>query len=178
MPRVGSILLLLILAVLWLFPEWFGLTNGNPTRTVDGATVIARDGDTLTAAGQDYRLHGIDAPEYAQTCKTATGADWRCGKVARDELAAIVKGRTLVCEERARDKYGRIVATCTDDQGRDVARAMIDRGLAVSFGGFADGPYASDEVIAKGKRHGLWQGTFEAPSSWRATHPRAPVATR
>ena len=177
MRRTGSILLLLALGVLWLFPEWFGL-SGRPTRTVEGATVIVRDGDTLSAAGQDYRLHGIDAPELTQTCKTASGSDWACGKDARTALVALVKVRTLNCQERARDKFRRIVATCIDDRGEDLARAMIDRGLAVSFGGFADGPYASDEVIAKGKRHGLWQGTFEAPSSWRATHPRAPVKTR
>ncbi len=175
---MGSILLLLVLAVLWLFPEWFGLTNGHPTRTVDGATVIARDGDTLTAARQDYRLHGIDAPEYRQICKTAAGADWRCGKDARNALAVMMKGRTLVCEERARDKFGRIVATCIDDRGNDIARAMIERGLAASFGGFGEGPYAAEESIAKAARRGLWQGPFEAPSSWRTAHPRAPVATR
>lgn len=178
MRRMGSIILLLALGMLWLFPEWFGLGSDRPTRTVDGATAIARDGDTLTSAGKDYRLHGIDAPEYRQTCKTAAGADWDCGKQARTALAALVKGRTLTCEERARDKFGRIVATCTDDRGNDIARTMIGSGLATSFGGFGEAPYAAEEAIAKAARRGLWQGAFEAPSSWRTTHPRAPVATR
>jgi len=178
MRRMGSVVLLLALGMLWLFPEWFGIGSRRPTRTVDGATVIARDGDTLTAAGQGYRLHGIDAPEYMQVCKTAAGADWRCGKDARSALAEMMRGRTLACEERARDKYGRIVVTCTDDQGEDLARAMVERGLAVSFGGFAEGPYAAEETIAKAARRGVWQVAFEAPSLWRATHPRAPVATR
>ncbi len=172
------ILLLLLLLALWLFPEWFGLTSGRPTRSVDGATVIIRDGDTLAIDKQDYRLHGIDAPEFTQVCKTATGVDWPCGKAARSELVALVKGRTLACEERVRDKYNRVVATCIDDKGQDIARTMIERGLAVSFGGFAEGPYAADEAIAKTARRGMWQGAFEPPSSWRTTHPRAPVANR
>lgn len=172
------ILVLLLLTALWLFPDWFGLSNAHPTRTVDGATVIIRDGDTMTIDKQDYRLHGIDAPEFTQICKTATGIDWPCGKAARTELVTLVKSRTLACEERARDKYNRVVATCTDDQGNDVARTMIERGMAVSFGGFAEGPYAADEAIAKSARRGLWQGAFEPPSSWRTSHPRKPVANR
>jgi endonuclease YncB( thermonuclease family) len=178
MRRWGSVLVLLLLAVLWLFPEWFGLSSGRATRTVDGAAIIVRDGDTMTIARQDYRLHGIDAPEFTQICKTAAGADWPCGKEARTELVALVKGRTLHCEERARDKYNRVVATCIDDNGKDVARSMMERGFAVSFGGFAEGPYAADEATARTARRGLWQGTFEPPSSWRAMHPRAPVANR
>ncbi len=177
MRRFVPVLLLFVLGALWLLPERFGLP-GKPAHPVDGATVIVRDGDTLFAAGQDYRLHGIDAPEYEQPCKTATGTDWQCGKEARTELAALVRGRKLTCEERARDKYGRIVATCVDDKGNDIARIMAERGFAVSFGGFGDGPYAGEEAIAKAARRGLWQGSFEAPASWRATHPRAVVARR
>jgi endonuclease YncB( thermonuclease family) len=178
MRRWSSVFLLVGLLLVWLFPEWFGLASGQPTRTVDGATVIVRDGDTMTVDKQDYRLHGIDAPEFTQLCKNAAGADWPCGKQARAELVTLVKGRTLACEERARDKYQRIVATCTDDEGKDVARSMIERGLAVSFGGFAEGPYAADEAVAKAARRGLWQGSFEQPSSWRTTHQRVPVANR
>ncbi len=178
MRHWGSVLLLLALAVLWLFPEWFGFSNARPTRSVDGAIIVIRDGDTMTIAHQDYRLHGIDAPEFTQVCKTGAGADWPCGKTARAALVTLVKGRTLTCEERARDKYNRVVATCIDDNGKDIARSMIEHGLAVSFGGFASGPYATDEAIAKTARRGLWQGTFDPPSSWRTTHLRTPVANR
>ena len=37
-------------------------------RKADGATVVVRDGDTLKIDGQDYRLYGIDAPEFTQLC--------------------------------------------------------------------------------------------------------------
>lgn len=178
MRRWGSVLLLLALAIVWLFPEWFGLPRGLPSRTVDGAIIVVRDGDTLTIDKQDYRLHGIDAPEFKQICKTAAGADWPCGQAARTELVALIKGRILTCEERARDKYSRVVTTCMDDHGDDVARTMVERGLAVSFGGFAEGPYASEEALARTAKRGLWQGAFEPPASWRTTHPRTPVANR
>lgn len=175
--RCVPVLLLFVLGALWLFPERFGF-RGKRAHAVDGATVIVRDGDTLVAAGQDYRLHGIDAPEYLQICKTASGTDWQCGKEARAALAALVQGRALRCEERARDKFGRIVATCMDGAGNDIASTMAERGLAVSFDGFGRGPYAAEEALAKAARRGLWQGLFEAPASWRARHPRTRVARR
>ena len=178
MRRWGSILLLIALLTIWLYPEWFGLSSVRPTRSADGAAIIVRDGDTLTIEKQDYRLHGIDAPEFNQMCKTAEGSDWPCGKLARAGLAALIAGRKIACEERAHDKYGRVVATCRDDKGSDIARLMIERGLAVSFGGFAEGPYAAEEALAQSAKRGLWQGAFDPPSSWRTTHPRTPVANR
>ena len=39
------------------------------------------DGDILELAGATYRLEGIDAPEYAQTCKSLT---WDRGKELAD----------------------------------------------------------------------------------------------
>jgi endonuclease YncB( thermonuclease family) len=178
MRRWGSILCLIALLTVWLYPEWFGLSNARPTRSADGAAIIVRDGDTLTIEKQDYRLHGIDAPEFNQICKTATGTDWPCGKLARANLVALIAGHKLSCEERAHDKYGRVVATCLDDKGSDIARSMIERGLAVSFGGFAEGPYAAEEALAHTAKRGLWQGAFDPPSSWRTSHPRTPVANR
>ena len=35
----------------------------------------AIDGDSLTVDGKEVRLHGIDAPEFNQTCKKG-GQDW------------------------------------------------------------------------------------------------------
>jgi endonuclease YncB( thermonuclease family) len=157
--------------MLWLYPEWLGLGQAQVSET-SGDKIVLRDGDSFTLGPQDYRLHGIDAPEFSQICKDKTGLAWACGKLARAELQSIVQGHTLSCEERAHDKYHRIVATCRDEQGRDIARAMAERGMAVSFGGFAEGPYASEEADAKTAKRGLWQGSFDPPSSWRAVHPR------
>lgn len=176
--RTAVILLLVLLFLIWLFPERFGLPGSRPIRKVDGATVIVRDGDTLKIAGQDYRLHGIDAPEFTQICKTAAGSDWPCGKEAREALVKLVGTNALECEERAKDKYNRVVATCRTASGVDLAQQMAEQGMAVSFGGFAEGSYAAEEATAKAARRGVWQGAFDPPSSWRATHPRTPIASR
>ena len=167
----GTLLLLAALTLLWLYPEWFGL-GAAETRSANGGMIVVRDGDTLTIGTLDYRLHGIDAPEYSQICKDESGLDWPCGKAARLALEALVKGHSIICEVRARDNYGRAVATCRDELGRDLSRAMAEQGLAVSFGGFGEGPYADEEGEAKAAKRGLWRGSFEPPASWRADHPR------
>ncbi len=143
-----------------------------PTHAAKGEAITIRDGDTITIGAQDFRLHGIDSPEYNQICKDAANNALPCGKAARAELAGLVRGHTIACEGRAKDKYQRTVATCRDETGRDLSRTMAERGLAVSFGGFAEGPYAAEEADAKRARRGLWSGSFDPPSSWRAEHPR------
>ncbi len=163
---------LLFLASLWLYPEAYGLIGGGETIAATGEKIAVRDGDTLTIGTQDQRLHGIDAPEFSQICQDEKGADWPCGKLARVEMQTLVGGHVISCDVRARDKYQRNVATCRDESGRDLGRTMVERGLAVSFGGFAEGPYASDEADAKAAKRGLWRGRFDPPSSWRAGHPR------
>src|SRR4029453_9677723 len=71
------------------------------------ASVI--DGDTIEIHGQRIRLFGIDAPESRQTCE-ANGQTYRCGQQAALSLADHVGQRTVACEERDTDRYGRIVA--------------------------------------------------------------------
>lgn len=169
-----SVLLLILLTLLWLYPEWLGL-GALETRAAQGEAIIVRDGDTMTIGGLDQRLHGADAPEYEQVCQDGKARDWPCGRQARDTLVILLAGRTINCAERARDKYGRVVATCHDERGVDLARAMIEAGMAVNMGGFTDGPYADEEAQAKAKRIGLWRGRFDPPANWRETHPRAPT---
>ncbi len=162
---------LAILLTLWLYPEQFGL-QASESVSASGEMIKVRDGDTLTIGEQDYRLQGIDAPEFSQICKDEKGADWPCGKLARAEMVGLVHGHSLTCAEHARDKFQRVVATCIDEHGVDISRAMAVAGMAVSFGGFGEGPYAQEELGAKEAKRGIWRGTFETPSSWRHTHPR------
>ena len=64
------------------------------------------DGDTLDVGGVRIRLHGIDAPESEQSCR-AGGRRWSCGREATRALAGRIGKRTVGCQERDRDRYGR-----------------------------------------------------------------------
>lgn len=128
----------------------------------------ASDGDTLSLTGISVRLHGIDAPELAQSC-TRDGASWACGREAADRLAGLVAGKSVRCEQQGIDDYGRIVATCRAG-GIDLAAAMVDAGLAIALPHFTTA-YVPNEARAREQRRGIWAGTFERPGDYRAAHP-------
>ena len=129
----------------------------------------AADGDSLDLSGISVRLFGVDAPELAQECERG-GAPWACGKQAASKLASLVSGKSVLCEQRDVDDYGRIVATCRAGS-IDLAGAMVDAGLAVALPHFSD-RYVAAEARARAAGTGLWSGTFQTPADYRAAHPR------
>jgi endonuclease YncB( thermonuclease family) len=126
----------------------------------------AIDGDSLRKAGQEYRLHGIDAPELHQECERGDGSPYPCGRLAREELRRLVSGRTLDCAVRDQDRYGRLVATCRAG-GEDINSEMVRRGWAIAYRRHGM-DYNRDEAAARDARRGIWQGTFTNPETWRA----------
>lgn len=126
-------------------------------------TARVADGDSLVLDGERIRLQGIDAPELTQTC-TRVGADYPCGREAREALARLVAGRSVSCESRQRDRYERVLATCVAG-GVEVNRAMVEAGWAVAYG-----DYSEAEAAAREARRGLWAGAFERPQDWRRIH--------
>ena len=91
-----------------------------------GQTVV--DGDTIKLEGMTYRIWGIDAAETKHAC--ADG--WMAGREATAAMLELVKGRTITCEARARDRYGRTVELCRAD-GVDLGAAMVSAGMAWAF---------------------------------------------
>lgn len=57
---------------------------------------IVNDGDSITLGSTRVRLRGIDAPEYSQLC-TKDGADYACGKLAREALVRLAAGKAVSC---------------------------------------------------------------------------------
>lgn len=166
--KAGYIAALIGLFMLWVFSDRL-----LPPQEIRAERVHATDGDTLTLDAKVYRIQGIDAPEYRQTCKDAKGLDWPCGKAARAQLVALVTPGSLVCQPQAQDKYGRSVVRCSSATVPDIGAAMVQAGLAINFGGFADGPYIDEESEARQAKRGIWQGEFDRPEDWRAAHPRS-----
>ena len=50
------------------------------------------DGDTIHINQTKIRLHGIDAPEMKQTCRTSEGKEQLCGQLAKQALERLVRG--------------------------------------------------------------------------------------
>ena len=132
------------------------------TCNLDGRVTV-NDGDSLTLGTERIRLRGVDAPEFGQTCRK-DGADYPCGRRARERLVALIAGRPVSCSGWERDKYDRLLATCTVD-GADLNRRLVETGWALGYG-----DYAAEESAARGESAGLWAGSFERPRDWRETH--------
>ena len=94
------------------------------------ASVI--DADTIEIHGQRIRLHGIDAPESSQTCLDAGGRTWRCGQRAALALQDLIGRRTVTCDERDVDRYGRIVGRCLVGEV-DINEWLVAQGLALAY---------------------------------------------
>ncbi len=126
------------------------------------------DGDSLRLRGVDIRLHGIDAPEFRQTCRDSSGRSYACGKRATAHLRKFVGQREITCHRITTDRHGRMVARCTLPNGEDIGQHMVRDGWAVAFVRYSRA-YVSDERAARAARRGMWSGRFIPPAAWRRT---------
>lgn len=171
--RAGALFLLAlppIAALAVTAPE-----NGQPAIISGAGRVI--DGDTLDVGQTRIRLEGIDAPELTQTCQTATGATWECGKAAAAMLRKLVEHKEIACDRTGTDRYHRTLATCFVD-GIDIEEAMVRAGLAWAFVKYST-TYVGIEAEARQEKIGVWQGLAQAPwdfrrNEWQVAEVAAP----
>jgi endonuclease YncB( thermonuclease family) len=168
---LGKLIALLLVVILAVLIERYCTPEVSPFGP--GAKIVSIDGDTLNAGnGAEYRLFGIDAPELQQTCNESDGKSWLCGRAAKAKLTTILNRGNVNCEERATDRFGRIVAICSAEGVPDIGEALVRDGYAIDLGSAAGNPYADAEAEAKTSKRGIWRGTFERPSDWREARPR------
>ncbi len=132
-----------------------------PNHIIGRASVI--DGDTIEIRGQSIRLFGIDALEDDQKC-LADGARRRCAQRAANALAAKIGRRNVVCEKRARDRYGRIVGVCHAG-GDDLNAWLVAEGWALAYRRYSL-LYVAQEERARLAKKGVWATRFVKP--WEA----------
>lgn len=168
--RKTKTLLVFILAIggSWAFARW---ASSEEIIVINGKAVSVIDGDSFKDIDAEYRIYGIDAPEYRQSCKDAADRDWPCGKSARTALEGALREGEYSCEVHARDQYGRTIVTCLSGE-KDLGAAMVTQGHAMSADNFDQVIYGAEEGQAEKAKRGIWQGAFEKPSNWRAAHPR------
>ena len=131
------------------------------------------DGDTLHIGEEKIRLFGVDAPEKGQTCIGPDGQSWACGLWATEQLQEKLDGGQLRCEGQDRDRYGRLLATCTVN-GRDVAKDLVEEGAVLAFRRYSS-RYVGAENAARAAGRGVWSGEMTAPWAHRAAKSQ-PVA--
>ncbi len=138
----------------------------------DGRGINVQDGDSFIISQTTVRLDGIDAPELKQNCISADGSIWRCGGEARNQLTKLLRKGDVRCVPRAKDRFGRAVATCSARDTPDIAEAMVRLGWAINAAKLGEGKYAAAEEEARNAKRGIWAGQFERPSVFRFQNPR------
>ncbi len=157
-----------ILIVFGLSIAFLGLQESD-LLNLEGGNARAKDGDSLVLAGTEIRLHGIDAPELDQRCNSVTGT-YACGRKAREALRNLLRGQTITCQARNKDRYGRTVATCRNKYV-DINREMVRQGWAAAYVRHSFS-YVLAQNDAKASNRGIWQGRFEMPEAYRIRHRR------
>ena len=141
--------------------------SGPPVK--GNATV--RDADTLDIGEETFRLLGVDALEFNQSCvREGETATWPCGRQAARALTAHIRGQTLSCVGEARDRFGRTLAACRVGDA-DIAEWLVQNGWAFDSGRFGLGSYTAPEREAANAKRGAWSGSFDKPWEWRPEHP-------
>ena len=167
---IKSWITFLLIIIALISAKWFGIGErgiNSTGRVTDGpeGTVFVVDGDSINIGRERIRLYGIDAPEALQTCKDSAGAVYDCGQRSTEALKNLLRGKTIRCESRGNDEYGRVVAICVAD-GVDVNAQQVESGMAVAYRDITT-LYVSNEETAKQNRRGLWAGSFELPWDYR-----------
>ena len=160
---------LILFSLLILF---FSTQSYSQEKFISGSShnVKVIDGDTITIHGEKVRLHGIDAPEMEQICRTKKNNPYACGVIAKELLHSwISKSKNKIyCYYFERDRYKRIIGKCYLGPGSNSSlnKRMVEYGYAVAYTRYSN-DYIESQNRAKEKSLGIWTGKFDLPEEWR-----------
>lgn len=153
-----------ILSTLIAVATIFAATNILQAGELNGIAHVV-DGDTIGIGSIKIRLEGIDAPETDQLCLGENAERTTCGIEARNQLAARIEGKEILCTLTGTDRYGRSLGVCRLSN-EDINRWMVRSGWALAFTRYST-IYSTVEQEARAGKRGLWKGAFIAPWNWR-----------
>lgn len=134
------------------------------------ASPTVRDGGTVQLGNVTFRLDGVDAPAFDQLCIDDHADSWTCGIEARDQLAKLIGGRSVRCDDLGPDplyKKRRIGICAVDGEKTNLNQAMVKLGFALNMEPAVKARFKDDEAGAKDGKLGLWKGCFLAPREFR-----------
>lgn len=137
-------------------------TKGGEPPNLSGRPTDVHDGDTFRFGRTRIRVYGIDAPEL----------DTAYGPGARSALIAAIGDGPVRCRDTGARSYGRVVASCTNARGEDLARDVVRAGWAVDWWLYSCGVYLQDQQTAQRSRRGMFASGIPA---WRQRTPGARV---
>lgn len=118
---------------------------------------IVEDGVTLRSGALRVKLAGLRPIDTDQTCRTAAGVEWPCGRQATVALRLLMRGRSPACVLPDGIKDGTTVGLCRLG-AQDVSEWMVRQGWA--YAGTPD--LAEAEADAREHRRGAF--ALDVPS--------------
>lgn len=175
--RVANIRMLKLAVMATAFGAFTCTALAHPY-VLEGSAVHVADGDTLVLLSQEpikehkVRLSSIDAPETTHPAQQAKRVGQPHSRNARNHLAELVRGKSVVAKCFESDRYGRDVCEVLVD-GNSVNRAMVQAGWA--WANRANkGRYLRDKAMialeedARRRHAGLWTDISPIPPwEWR-----------
>ena len=122
------------------------------------------DGDTIHIGKNKIRLHGIDAPEWNQSCSLSNKV-WECGKKSTLMLQELIANQTVDCEISGIDKYKRYIAVCFSNEV-NLNKKMVQDGWAIAYRYYSK-DYIKEEELARRNKVVIWTGKFLEPYQFR-----------
>ena len=132
--EIGLLSLCLGFSVPALAADMFGPVKADVVRVIDGDTVLVDARPWPNQRIRTYvRLRGIDSAEVNSSC----AAFRQSAHEAKQALVAMMTDHhTVTLTSISGDKYfGRVVATLMTESGTDLAKELLQRGLAEPYQG-------------------------------------------